>query len=788
MRSLRHVGSMLLGAFCLAAFVFTAARAQDEPKEKNVDEKRAFQALMEKAETEYRVFFKKPESGVDFWAAIQFEMELGKFDLAALHLKQLLEKEPKEPIDADLVKIHENAGMSAFLRLQRVQKWSEVLSFQKEATQNVEKLVDRVTAAVDKHLGNAQRIRRFISRLDAETPEERAFAFAELDKSRERVAPYLVEALRKNVGKPLYPNLIDAMVRFGPEVMAPMLEVFKARSADDANEVDLRLALLQIAIRRGEKRVVPYLWHMSESKKYPQIVRERAKEALGLLLDSDPKNLAPAKVMLVQQAEKYFTHNVRFRDPKGVRLWPWDGTSVANTPIELRPDQAEEFFGLRYSREALELDPTYVPAQTIFLNFTLERTYLPRWDKFLIEPSPPQLQQLLATIQAELLLSTLDRALEDRNVPIILPIVQALGDRGEGRAVRLSASGAPQGLLRALYYPDTRVQTAAVRAFLKMPGTQAAAAKSRVVEVLARQVALEGSPKALVIGAPGERNIEYRKGLKETGLEPVFAPTLNKAFEKMREGGEFHAIFVDQSVKPADLNMGVTQVRADPDFGRLPIFVFAAKQNIPLMERTAERHRYVRVLPDIWLEMAEELRNAVFAALQKSSGPPLTAEERQVVQKNALDLLWRMSRAEIAGYDIRPAQEGVTRLLQKPEPPPEALEILSRLPGAPAQIKLADFVLDPAHEKMRLPAAIELNRHVQKHGLLLPKTQIDHFRIAYKSDKLDPPIKSQVALMFSVLRPTVVGSGRNMLQFEGVAPPAPKDAPKEKEKEKEKDN
>ncbi|MFO0863851.1 MAG: hypothetical protein U0744_04195 [Gemmataceae bacterium] len=533
---------------------------------------------------------------------------------------------------------------------------------------------------------------------------------------------------------------------------------------------------------------MPYLWHMSESTKYPQIIRERAKETLGLLLDTDPKNLAPAKVMLVQQAEKYYTHNVRFRDPKGVRLWPWDGTAVATTPIDLRPDQAEEFFGLRYSREALELDTSYVPAQTVFLNFTLERTYLPRWDKFLVEPAPAQLQQLLATIQAELLLSTLDRALEDRNVPVILPIVQALGDRGEGRAVRLSASGAPQGLLRALYYPDTRVQTAAVRAFLKMPGTQAAAAKSRVVEVLTRLVALEGSPKTLVIGAPNERNIEYRKGLKETGLEPVFAPTLNKAFEMLRQGGEYHAIFVDQSVKPADLNMGVTQVRADPDFGQLPIFVFAAKQNIPVMEKTAERHRQVRVLPDIWLEMAEELRNAVFAALQKSSGPPLSADERQAVQKNSLDLLWRMSRAEIAGYDIRPAQEGITKLLQKQEPPPEALEILSRMPGAQAQIKLADFVLDPSHDKMRLAAAMELNRHVQKHGLLLPKNQLDQFRTAYKMEKLDPQLKSQVALMFSVLRPTVVGSGRNLLQFEGVAPPEPKEAPKEKEKEKEKDN
>ena len=43
-------------------------------------------SLLDKAEEEYRTYFKRPESTIDFWVAIKFEIAVGKFDLAALHL------------------------------------------------------------------------------------------------------------------------------------------------------------------------------------------------------------------------------------------------------------------------------------------------------------------------------------------------------------------------------------------------------------------------------------------------------------------------------------------------------------------------------------------------------------------------------------------------------------------------------------------------------------------------------------------------------------------------------
>src|SRR6202023_2150698 len=104
---------------------------------------------------------------------------------------------------------------------------------------------------------------------------------------------------------------------------------------------------------------------------------------------------------LTDMAERYYQHKVRFVSGRSVRLWPWDGQQIAVQPEQLTPSQAEEFFGLRYALEALDLDPKYQPAQIVLLSLMLERTLGPDLDQLLLRPTPPKLQQLLPTIDAD---------------------------------------------------------------------------------------------------------------------------------------------------------------------------------------------------------------------------------------------------------------------------------------------------------------------------------------------------------------------------------------------------
>src|SRR5262245_56254568 len=88
------------------------ARAQDIGK-------KTMERLLADAEDEYRRFFKRPEKPHEFWAAMKFELDAGKLELAAYHLKLMLEL-PKEEVDNDLAKIEQEQGMFPFLRLRYV--------------------------------------------------------------------------------------------------------------------------------------------------------------------------------------------------------------------------------------------------------------------------------------------------------------------------------------------------------------------------------------------------------------------------------------------------------------------------------------------------------------------------------------------------------------------------------------------------------------------------------------------------------------------------------------------
>ena len=278
---------------------------QDKPDQAAIEKRKTLE-LLEKAKEEYRVFFKRPETAIEFWSAIKLEMDLGKFDLAGLHLKLLLEKPAKE-IDFDLVKLEQAEGMSAFLRLRQVRKtdWSDFEPFQKEAVANVDILIDRVTKAVETHLSDPVRIKKFIKQLDAPTPEERGYAYVQLARSRERATPYLVEALRVNYGKPLFGRLRETMLRIGPETVPVYLEVLKAQNDKDYRDLELRLTLLDIIQNRDDKRAIPYLWHLSAAKKYPEAVRRKAKEVLAGLLRVGVDDLQPARDSLTLLAEQF---------------------------------------------------------------------------------------------------------------------------------------------------------------------------------------------------------------------------------------------------------------------------------------------------------------------------------------------------------------------------------------------------------------------------------------------------------------------------------------------------
>jgi hypothetical protein len=771
--------------FAALMLVVAGALSQAQEEEKPADDldKEATTKLLLKAEDEYRSYYKKPETVIEHWAAMKFEIDVGKYDLAALHLKLLLEKQPPEEVDAALARIEAVEGMASFMRLTRVKKWSDHPPFQKEALKNVDQLLDRLTAAVDRTLSDPARFKKFIPNLDAPTQEERNYAFVQIERSKARAGSYLIDALRDSAGARLHDRIVEAMVRFHPDTVPGWIEALKAVDRRDALNDDLRLTLLEIIDRRQEKRAIPYLWHPAESTMYPAIINSKAKMVLGRLLNMAPEKLPPSKLPLTDLAERYYQHRVPFPG-KTVEIWPWDGGEVATKPVHLTPRQAEEFFGRRYAREALDIEPTYLPAQLVLLSLTLDRAYGANLEEALLRPMPPGLQQLVGSIDATLLLRALERALDEGNVPVIIAATQALGERGDIRSARATVGGKPQGIVRALYFPDRRVQYVAARALLGIPGQQPPVAAHRVVEVMSRFVAASPHSMAIAAYVPQAEEADFRKGIKEAGFEPVLVRDIKAAFGKLKGSSDYDIVFLHDAAG-AELPHALAQLRADPDLGRLPIVVFTRKDSEVFVTKVAARYPNVRVVPDTLVMLGADLKLTAESAIAETAGAPLSASERTALRRGALDALWRMARNEIPGYDVRPALDAVLIALRDPELAPEALEIMSRLPGNEPQGRLANVVLDVTRDKVRIPAAIELNRHIQKHGVLLETGQIRQLKQAYQTAK-EPAFRAQLAMVMGALNPSAQLTGTRLFDFtpEIPAPPAEKKEEEKKGEEK----
>src|SRR5437667_550933 len=130
---------------------------------------------------ESRQFYKNPETAAEFWRAMNHEIELGQYKIAAGYLKGFL---ARNPTDEELLQIQDREGSSAFQRLLTIG----------ELRADAKPLVERVDAAVQKFLSEPKRLAGLIKNLNA-TREERSYAIEQLRRAGAAAMPALIDAL-----------------------------------------------------------------------------------------------------------------------------------------------------------------------------------------------------------------------------------------------------------------------------------------------------------------------------------------------------------------------------------------------------------------------------------------------------------------------------------------------------------------------------------------------------------------------------------------------------------------
>lgn len=771
----RHALRLFFG-FLVAAALLAPARAQVEVGGKK-----------EAGPEDYRQFFKKPETAADFWRGIQFEIEVGKYDLAAKHLRGLLELKPD---DASLLEIQDKEGMSGFLRLRNVVRWSPNKEVEQQARKDVDDLIQMVSDALRKLLNDPKRIEKYVANLQ-KSPEEKDYAIKELYRSGAAAVPYLIDTLKDATGAERA-NLVEALEKLGPDTVPPLL------AALDAEDNALVLDLVRVLRKRGAAQarqaaaIAPSLWYLTAAPGRPEAVRKAARETLGYFTDTHPDRLMPAKFALTREAERYVQHKVplpeqvtvwRWQDKKLVKGWPGHETVPAA--------RAEEYYGLRFAGQALELDPTYPPAQVVFLTLALERGVQRAGLDQSLAKAAPEVNALLSTVNPDLINSILERALAERRLPVIVGAIRALGELADARSGLPTTRGEP-ALVRALLYPDRRVQMAAADTILRLPVRPSSVSTSRVVEVLRRAVAADPgtppAPKVLAVHFDEDVLREISGALQKAGFEPIRVRTGREAMRRLNEAADIEAILVDAAVADPQLAHFLGDVRADVHGGLLPVIVLAPREREDALRRAYERYPNVWFAPAVLGVDADGLKKVLPEFMAQAMGQPVSEAELKAYAEKSMLWLARLAKGEKPGYDVRPAADTVFKVLRDGQmseaAQAAAIEVAGRLPGAKPQTELANFMLDPKRPlALRSAAAAELVKHVQQHGPVLSAPMLKGVQDQFNDPTVDPAMRANLGLVIGSLRPDARTTGERLKGFRPPppAPPMPPMPPKEKD-------
>ena len=315
---------------------------------------------LRKAEEEYRVFFKKPATVPEFWSALSFEIQVGKFDVAALHLDQLLKKEPKEQTDAELLVIEEVEGLSTFLKLKNIRRWFDQPELQSQAERNVDTLIQRVTTALETKLGDGERLSKLIRSLSAATIEERAFAFAQIKRSANGRCPTWWKPA--NHGRQAG---AAAHCRHHAGTRQRDRAALAGGSAAEGQGAERNRSSLPPARHRpaaaATRGPCTTFGTCPARRKRRRSFAQGQGNAVALPAPGSRK-VAGGEGCPDRVGGAILSASDALADPKRIRVWEWNGTKIEDKPVVFTAQQAEELFGLRHAaRPSTSTRPTVPP-------------------------------------------------------------------------------------------------------------------------------------------------------------------------------------------------------------------------------------------------------------------------------------------------------------------------------------------------------------------------------------------------------------------------------------------
>ncbi len=463
------------------------------------------------------------------------------------------------PSDADLAALDRKYGSALFLELAR----------RRELQPAGGRVATTVLSGAAKFVRDPVRLSGLITKL---SEKEEATQLASLRGLRE-AGRYgtiaLVHALADESFMPDRPAIRQALVKLGRDSIDPLI------AALSAPQPSVRADAAKVLGTLKARAAAPYLVGLAASAEDTPD-RAAAREALQNFVSGTPG---------ANQASQFIATRIRQllagelpaapNEQDEIQLWRWDDAANSVRLDSFPREQAALVVAARYARQlpgitkAASLDPA-IQQLALLVQLEADQTFAG-----LDQPLPRGAGTAWSLAKAwgdDVLEDTLALALELDRPTAIAATLEVLGD--SGRPELLSKYAGREGpLMKALGYPDRRVQVAALKAILALDPATAYPGSSRVVETMKFLLSSEGQPRVLVAHPISTEALRIATLYSELGYEAESATSGSTLVRKAIANSDYELILVSESL--ADLSDAVQALRKDPRTARVPVGVMS---------------------------------------------------------------------------------------------------------------------------------------------------------------------------------------------------------------------
>ncbi len=526
-----------------------------------------------------------PQRPIDVFRTARDYLQVGSLELAAQTFKDFADL---KPTDQDYLDIESKYGVNVFQNLRNVPRWIPDAKKDDDFKKTViEGIIESSIKANEKLTRDPIRLQRFAANL-GESKEERDFAIVELNRAGAAAVPFIVDNLRINNTPEYRSGAFTAIERLSIDAIPGFVVAAENLPAE------LKVGIIYSLARRGDilrllgkadTNFVPYLWYLSSSdnddtlkKTASQILRTLSGD-LSDRQSVDAELVKYAEPMYLRKGEFYGWDSVSNR----VQLSTWDKAKNTLVLVNTTKALAEEQYGLKYLQWAIERKPTSRAVQEMFIAMAVDRA-VERSSFGDLSASEPGLSQLLAAAPVGMLIDLLDQAIVEEKTTLVFGLVQTLGARSE-KAAAVSTATKPATLVKALNYPDPRVQLAAATAILNIPSAQHGA-HSRIVDILTRAannsvMTNAGSVGTALVADPiGRRGEQVAALVRGLGYDVEQFGTGRDLLKRINSSSDFDLIMIDRHIVDPELSDVLSRLSSNVNSGHRPVLVVASSDEV----------------------------------------------------------------------------------------------------------------------------------------------------------------------------------------------------------------